>query len=455
MAKTKAKVLVIDDDGDVLTSLDLYLKQHFETVICEKDPKQIFQHFRDTDVDLILLDMNFRSGEDDGREGMYWLERILEHCPNCIVVLMTAYGEVELAVQAMKLGAFDFILKPFNNEKVRATLLAGLRLNASQKEVHKLKNLNQTLVNEESVENAFLGQSLPMRKVFQTIEKVAHTDANVLILGENGTGKELAARAIHRASRRSGQPFVGVDLGALNENLFESELFGHKKGAFTDAKEDRIGRFELANEGTLFLDEIGNLALPLQAKLLSALQNREISKLGSSQKIPVDIRLISATNMPLYERAAQDEFRQDLLYRINTVEIRMPSLRERIEDLPILVEHFLARFAKRYNKPVPELHSSAWMKLKKYNWPGNIRELQHTLERALIMSDNAVLEAIDFQLSPMQLNTDETGSLNLHQMEEHLIEKALEKHNGNISKAAKELGLTRAALYRRLDKYDI
>jgi DNA-binding NtrC family response regulator len=408
-----------------------------------------------SDIDIILLDMNFRSGEDDGREGMYWLERIVEACPECIVVLMTAYGEVELAVKAMKVGAFDFILKPFKNEKVLATLHAGFRLKNSQKEVVKLKSLNKTIEQNEMIEHAFLGHSLPMRKVFQTIEKVAQTDANVLILGENGTGKELAARAIHRASQRSRQPFVDVDLGALNENLFESELFGHKKGAFTDAVEDRIGRFELAHEGTLFLDEIGNLAPPLQAKLLSALQNREVSKLGSSQKVSVNIRLISATNMPLYEMAARDEFRQDLLYRINTVEIRMPALRERIEDLPLLVEHFLRRFAKRYNKPVPEFGQGAWEKLKKYNWPGNIRELQHTLERALILSDGPSLEAIDFQLSPMQMNTDELGTLNLHQMEEHLIQKALEKHNGNISKAAKDLGLTRAALYRRLDKYDI
>ena len=455
MAKTKARVLAIDDDLDVLTSLELFLKQHFETVICEEDPKQIFHHFRDADMDLILLDMNFRSGEDDGREGMYWLERIIEHCPNCIVVLMTAYGEVELAVKAMRMGAFDFILKPFNNEKVLATLHAGLRLNASQKEVSKLKTLNKTLEKEDKAENVFLGQSLPMRKVFQTIEKVAQTDANVLILGENGTGKELAARAIHQASKRQHQPFVGVDLGALNENLFESELFGHKKGAFTDAKEDRIGRFELAHDGTLFLDEIGNLIPPLQAKLLSALQNREIVRLGSSQKVPVNIRLISATNMPLYEMASRDEFRQDLLYRINTVEIRMPSLRERIEDLPLLVEHFMKRFSKRYNKPVPQLNATAWTKLKKYHWPGNIRELQHTLERALILSDGPELDAMDFQLSPMQVNTDEWGTLNLHRMEEHLIERALEKHNGNISKAAKDLGLTRAALYRRLDKYDL
>ena len=456
MKKIPAEALIVDDDPDVLTSLKLFLKQRLETVHCEQDSSRLNEYLNSGSVDLILLDMNFRSGEDDGREGMYWLQRIMEVRPNSVVILMTAYGEVELAVKAIKLGAFDFILKPFKNEKLLATLQAGLRLSRTQKEVDQLKTVSQVLSEDNtSGREAFLGDSLPMKKVFDTIEKVAKTDANVLILGENGTGKEMAAKAVHRASDRHDQPFISVDPGSLNENLFESELFGHVKGAFTDAKENKVGRFELAHGGTLFLDEIGNLAPPLQAKLLSALQNREVTRIGSSKKIKVNIRLVSATNMPLYEMAGMDEFRQDLLYRINTVEVRIPALRERLSDLSLLVDHFLERFSKRYHKPKPELSKEAWDKLKSYSWPGNVRELQHTLERVLILHEGQRLETRDFQLTNRAADTSEDEVLNLMAMEGRLIERALEKHQGNISKAAQELGITRAALYRRLDKHDL
>lgn len=453
--KTEGRILIIDDDRDVLISLKLFLKQHFTEVICEPSPQGLNQHLGEDAIDLILLDMNFRAGEDDGREGIYWLKHIMEVRPESIVILMTAFGEVNLAVSTIKMGAFDFILKPFQNEKLLATVQAGLKLRRTQKEVTALKQVKQSLSEEISGREAFLGNSLPMQKVFSTIKKVAKTDANVLILGENGTGKEMAARALHRESNRSNEAFINVDLGSLNENLFESELFGSVKGAFTDAKEDKPGRFELANKGTLFLDEIGNLAPALQSKLLSALQNREVIRIGSNKKIKVDIRLISATNMPLYEMAGKEEFRQDLLYRINTVEIRMPALRERPEDLPALVHHFLERFSKRYQKPVPEISKEAWEKMKSYPWPGNIRELQHTLERALILHEGPRMEMSDLQLNTNPSNHANLENLNLQEMEAQLIERALEKHRGNISKAAKELGLTRAALYRRLDKHDL
>ncbi|QTN39654.1 sigma-54-dependent Fis family transcriptional regulator [Cryomorphaceae bacterium] len=456
MKKTDARILVVDDDPDVLTSLKLFLKQHFKTVICEDTPTRITEHLNTDEVDLILLDMNFRAGEDDGREGMYWLNRIVEVRPSSVVILMTAYGEVELAVKAIKHGAFDFILKPFKNEKLLGTLLAGLRMNRTQKEVDQLKTTNQAFSEAQVADqNDFLGESLPMQKVFETIKKVAETDANVLLLGENGTGKEMAARAVHAHSNRKDQPFVSVDLGSLPESLFESELFGHVKGAFTDAKEDKIGRFELAHGGTLFLDEIGNLAPALQAKLLSALQNREITRVGSSKPVKVDIRLVSATNMPLYEMAGKDEFRQDLLYRINTVEVRMPALRERAEDLGLLVDHFMDRFSKRYHKKAPKISKEAWERLKSYRWPGNVRELEHTIERALILHEGDRLETRDLSLSNRTDNAPEHEELNLLAAEGKLIERALEKHQGNISKAAQDLGITRAALYRRMEKHDL
>jgi DNA-binding NtrC family response regulator len=374
-----------------------------------------------------------------------------------VVILITAFGDVEMAVRALKQGATDFILKPWQNEKLVATISTAIKLRQSYNEVDKLKKAKEML--EEQISRPFsdiIGQSPAINQVFELIDKVARTDANVLILGENGTGKELIARAIHQRSLRHKNSFVSVDMGAITETLFESELFGHKKGAFTDAREDRPGRFELANSGTLFLDEIGNLSMSLQSKLLSALQSRQVTRVGSNQVVSVDIRLICATNMPLYDMVKEGTFRQDLLYRINTVEIRVPPLCERVEDIPLLAQHYLNFYSKKYHKLVVKIDNDALDKLKRYAWPGNIRELQHAIERALIMTDSDTLHASDFLLSrSLANNNTNNDTLNLDEVERAAIAKALQLHNGNISKAAEELGLTRASLYRRMEKYGL
>ena len=409
--------------------------------------------------DVILLDMNFSQDTTSGKEGFYWLEQILEKDPQAVVILITAFGDVEMAVKALKAGATDFVLKPWQNEKLLATLSSASRLKKSYKEVTQLKQTSKTLQADSS--KAFkdiIGESDAIKKVFKLIDKVAATDANVLILGENGTGKELIARAIHTKSLRKDMPFIGVDMGAITESLFESELFGHKKGSFTDAKEDRAGRFEVASGGTLFLDEIGNLSQPLQSKLLTAVQNRKVTRIGSNQEIPVDIRLISATNMPVYEMVQENTFRQDLLYRINTVEIQLPPLRERMEDMELLANHFVKMYAGKYRKTISGVASTTVAKLQKYPWPGNIRELQHAIERAIIMSDNAQLMPEDFFFLAQKPDTNvslEPDSYNLEDLEKNMIQKVVNKHEGNISKAAKELGLTRASLYRRLEKHGL
>ncbi|NVJ48283.1 MAG: sigma-54-dependent Fis family transcriptional regulator, partial [Cytophagia bacterium] len=397
-------------------------------------------------------------GENDGSDGLHWLNRILDIDPNAIVILVTAYGEFDLAVKAIKLGGTDFITKPWKNEKLYATITSALQLRRSKLEVDRLKNTTKSISNDVDQKYAnFLGESLPMQRVFSLIEKVGPTDANVLILGENGTGKELAARALHKKSDRADQVFIKVDLGSISETLFESELFGHVKGAFTDAKEDKPGRFELAQGGTLFLDEIGNLSLPLQAKLLSVLQQRKVSRVGSGKEIPIDIRLVCATNMPLYEMVEEGEFRQDLLYRINTVELKMPSLSERSEDIDLLVEHFLNVFGKKYKKTNMRIDAGTMNKLKKHHWPGNIRELEHAVERAIILADGNKLGPNDFMLgnSKVSAKSKEDENLNITENEKRLILKALDKHNGNVTRAAKELGLDRLALYRRMQKYGL
>lgn len=450
-----AKILMIDDDEDVLLAAKMLLKKQNYQVIIEKNPNKIPFLLNNDTYDVILLDMNFSKDITSGKEGFYWLEKILEKDPQAVVILITAFGDIEMAVKALKQGATDFILKPWQNEKLIATISTAIRLRQSYHEVDKLRKAKEML--EEQISRPFgeiIGQSAAIREVFTLIEKVAKTDANVLILGENGTGKELIARAIHQRSLRHNNSFVAVDMGAITETLFESELFGHKKGAFTDAREDRHGRFELAHGGTLFLDEIGNLSLNLQSKLLSALQSRQITRVGSNQPIPVDIRLICATNMPLYEMVKQGTFRQDLLYRINTVEIHVPPLSDRIEDIPLLAEHYLKVYARRYHKPVTGIAPGAMEKLKRYAWPGNIRELQHAIERAVIMTDSDTLQETDFLFGrPVGIASAET--LNLDEVEKAAIVKALNLHNGNISKAAAELGLTRASLYRRMEKYGL
>jgi two-component system, NtrC family, response regulator HydG len=372
------------------------------------------------------------------------------------VILITAFGDVEMAVRALKQGATDFILKPWQNEKLIATIATAIKLKQSYNEVDKLKKAKEML--EEQISKPFaeiIGKSQAIQEVFNLTDKVAKTDANVLILGENGTGKELIARAIHQRSPRKDNSFVSVDMGAITETLFESELFGHKKGAFTDAREDRPGRFELANRGTLFLDEIGNLSLSLQSKLLSALQSRQVTRVGSNQAHAVDIRLICATNMPLHKMVQEGTFRQDLLYRINTVEVRVPPLCERVEDIPLLAQHYLTYYAKKYHKQVKLITPEAMDRLKRYAWPGNIRELQHAIERALIMTDSDTLQESDFLLSRSITAGATNNTLNLDEVERTAIAKALQMHNGNISKAADELGLTRASLYRRMEKYGL
>lgn len=459
MEQKHGKILIVDDNEDLLKAAKMFLKRHFAQVDIEKNPEAIPALLNNEDYDVILLDMNFTKDVSSGSEGYYWLEKILQLDPSSVVVLITAYGDVQMAVKAIKAGATDFVLKPWENDKLLATLFSAMRLRESRDEVETLKiknhEINQALNDRFS---EIIGQSSSMQKIFQTIDRVAKTDANVLILGENGTGKELVARAIHRNSSRKSENFVGVDLGSITETLFESELFGHKKGAFTDAKEDRAGRFELANNGTLFLDEIGNLSMPLQAKLLTALQQRRVSRVGANKDTAIDIRLICATNMPLYDMVKENRFRQDLLYRINTIEVEIPPLRERIEDIPLLASHFLKHYAVKYDKTVNKISEGAMTRMHKHPWPGNIRELQHAIERAVILSNTSVLQPEDFNFTPVtaredgQLNLDQ---YNLEEVEKLLIRKVLKKYNGNITQAATELGLTRSSLYRRLEKYGL
>ncbi len=453
----KIKVLIVDDDEDVLLAAKLLLKKQAMDVEIEKNPNKIPFLLNNNSYDVILLDMNYSMDTTSGKEGFHWLEKILELDPSAVVIMITAFGDVNMAVQAIKIGATDFVLKPWQNEKLIATINSASRLRKSFQEVEDLKQTKSALMKDLSTGSEILGSSNAMKNVFAIINKVAKTDANVLILGENGTGKELIAREIHNQSLRNNNAFVTVDMGALSETLFESELFGHKKGAYTDAKEDRPGRFEIAHKGSLFLDEIGNLTSPLQSKLLTVLQNRQVTRLGTNKPISIDIRLISATNMPITEMVDTNEFRQDLLYRINTVEIHLPSLRERMDDLELLANHFLEMYSKKYRKPVKKILSSTIKKLQSYHWPGNIRELQHAIERAIIMSEESSLQPDDFFFLNQKSDSKQVMSdtYNLDEMEKVMVQKAIDKHGGNISKAAKELGLTRASLYRRLEKHGL
>ncbi|SEI76723.1 DNA-binding transcriptional response regulator, NtrC family, contains REC, AAA-type ATPase, and a Fis-type DNA-binding domains [Cyclobacterium xiamenense] len=456
--KNLGKLLIIDDNEDLLFAAKMLLKKHAKEVHIEKDPRRIPFLVTNNSFDVILLDMNFTEDTTSGKEGFHWLRQIKEIDPKAVVILITAFGDVEMAVQALKEGATDFILKPWQNEKLLATLSAAIKLKESYNEVDKLSSKQRQL--QADLKKPFsdiIGQSASMKNVFSIIEKVARTDANILILGENGTGKELIARAIHDRSERKDEIFVGVDMGAITESLFESELFGHKRGAYTDAKEDRAGRFEVADKGTLFLDEIGNLSMPLQSKLLTVLQKREVTRIGTNKSIPIDIRLICATNMPVHEMIMENSFRQDLLYRINTVEIFLPPLRDRQDDIPILAAHFLKVYSAKYRKQFKGLKQNALQLLQRYSWPGNIRELQHAIERAIIMAEGNELDSRDFFFLSGKPATDKvsTNTYNLDEVEKTLIQKAIDKNGGNISKAAKALGLTRASLYRRLEKYGL
>jgi DNA-binding NtrC family response regulator len=454
------RILIVDDNEDLLKAARMFLKRHFRQVDTEKNPESIPSLITNEAYDVIMLDMNFTKDLSSGHEGFQWLERILDLDSSAVVVLITAYGDVQMAVRAIKEGASDFVLKPWENEKLLATLYSAMRLRQSRMEVSDLRS--RQLVMAQAADNPFhdiIGKSTAMQRVFDTVQRVAVTDANVLILGENGTGKEVIARAIHRNSPRNAEVFVSVDMGAISETLFESELFGHVKGAFTDAREDRPGRFEIAHKGSLFLDEIANLSMPLQAKLLSALQTRNITRVGSNKAREVDIRLICATNMPIYDMVKENRFRQDLLYRINTIEIQMPALRERAEDIPLLASHFLQVYARKYNKPARAISEAAMKRMLKYEWPGNVRELQHAIERAVIMSNGQVLNPEDFFLNPRPSAPDEENltieDYHIEEVEKILIRKVLRKHDGNITHAANELGLTRSSLYRRLEKYGL
>ncbi|HEX6994994.1 MAG TPA: sigma-54 dependent transcriptional regulator [Gammaproteobacteria bacterium] len=456
MATRSGRILVVDDDHGVLTAAKLLLKRHFAVVQTESDPTRI-EALLALGFDVVLLDMNFALGANTGAEGFEWLKRILSIDPAIVVILMTAYGDVDTAVKAIKSGATDFVLKPWQNEKLIATVTAALRLHESRAEVEALRQRNRELGTGRSSDR-IIGESAAMARVHALVRRAAPTDANVLILGEAGTGKELIARAVHEQSARAREVFLSVDLGAVSEHLFESELFGHKRGAFTDARDDRAGRFQAASGGTLFLDEIGNLPLHLQGKLLRVLEERAVTPLGVDHAVPVDVRLIAATNMPLRQMCRRGEFREDLLYRINTVEIQLPPLRERTEDIPALVEHFIDVYARKYNLARKQVTPGALKRLEAHAWPGNVRELRHAVERALIMSERPVLDAHDFfptdgATGPTQdLDLDD---LKLEAVEHHVIRKVLAKHAGNVSRAARELGITRASLYRRMEKYGL
>lgn len=451
MILKNARILVIDDDTDVLTAVKLLLKTEAKEVVTEKNPELIHSLLTANRFDIVLLDMNFKSSINTGNEGIFWLKKIKEIDENLSVIMITAYGDIDLAVRSLKEGAADFMVKPWHNEKLLEAIKEILRTKGKTA-------AEAPVIITSAIGKEIIGESDVMNYIFFKIEKIAPTDANIFILGENGTGKELVAKAIHDHSLRADKPFVKVDVGALTESLFESELFGHTKGSFTGAAEGRAGRFEAANGGTLFLDEIGNISMQQQAKLLSVLQNRQVSRVGSNDAIKLDIRLICATNLSLTELANESRFRKDLIYRINTVEILMPPLRKRDGDIMILAKHFAAMYAAKYLKPVPDFDAKAIEKLKHYNFPGNVRELQYTMERAVIMAEGETLTADDLIFSPIEnavQEAAETRDMNLGVVEKNTILRVIEKHNGNISKAAKELGITRTALYRRLSKYEL
>lgn len=449
----QGKILIIDDNEDVLFALNLLLEPYVEQIRVTTQPERI-EHFMESYVpDVILLDMNFRRDAISGQEGFFWLEKIKKTDPDAVVLFITAYADTEKAVRAIKAGATDFIPKPWEKEKLLATLSAALKLRESRTEVRSLKRQVAALESSEDDGFEIIGESNAMQEIFTTIEKLRDTDANILILGENGTGKDLVARALYHHSPRSGQVFVGIDLGSIPEQLFESELFGYEKGAFTDARRDKPGRMEVATGGTLFLDEIGNLSLPMQAKLLTAIEKQQITRLGATRPISIDVRLISATNINIHEMVGKGTFRQDLLYRINTIELHIPPLRERGNDIQLLADYFLARYARKYKKDIKGLSRDARSKLQNYNWPGNVRELQHAIERAVILSDGMMLKPENFMLQPTASNkTAELEELNLSILEKEAIERALRRAEGNVTRAAELLGITRFALYRKLDK---
>ena len=453
MQNQKGSILVIDDNKSILSAIEILLIPEFHEVTLLSNPNQILTELSRKDFNLVILDMNFKAGVNTGNEGIYWLERIKETKPEISVVMITAYGDIDTAVRALKSGASDFVLKPWDNNKLLATLKLAIQLNFSKKEVQKLKERETELKKEMNREQRYIiGSSPQLMSVLNLVRKVAKTDANVLITGENGTGKELIAQEIHRLSGRAKEVLVSVDMGSLSETLFESELFGHVKGSFTDAHENRQGKFEFANKGTLFLDEIGNLSFHLQAKLLSVIENRQFSRIGSNQLIPTDIRLICATNKNMENMVHEGLFREDLLYRINTIQVELPPLRDRGNDIFTLAEFFLKKYTNKYNKPNLKINQQAHDKLLRYSWPGNIRELQHTIEKAVILSESNIIKPEDLYLrtgSPVNFNSSVST---LEEMEKQMIQLALEKNNGNFTAAADQLGITRQTLYNRIKR---
>jgi DNA-binding NtrC family response regulator len=450
------RILVVDDNEDILHAARLLLKRHFASVQTLSDPAQLATLVRRGGFDVLLLDMNFTAGADDGSEGLACLSEVLSIDPQAVVVMVTAHSDVELAVGAMKKGAADFVTKPWENERLLATLMAALNLRRSKLEAADLRQRNSGLAAATHSETGMIGTAPAMLKVFGAIRRTAPTDANVLILGENGTGKELVAREIHRLSGRANEVFLRVDMGALSPQLFESELFGHRRGAFTDAKQDRTGFFRAATGGTLFLDEIGNVPLHLQSKLLTALERREVVPVGAEKAEPIDVRLICATNLEPERLANENLFRQDLLYRINTVEMVLPPLRERKEDIPLLLEHYAALYSQKYNLPAKRLSAALIDRLTSWSWPGNVRALRHAVERAVILSESDLLGPADFALSGPQAPQEASAEVSrLDAVEKAAIVRALEKHSNNVSRAAEALGLTRTSLYRRMEKYGL
>jgi DNA-binding NtrC family response regulator len=452
----KGTLLIVDENKDILDALEKIMKSEVEKIIVVNDPDRISTILGKNNIDIVMLDMNFKSEIHNGNEGLFWMREIFRHDNNISVIIVTASGDIELAVKAIREGAVDFILRPWDNSKLLATLNVAWQLRVSRLEASTLKKDNQQLKNEinRGGEKIVLGASPTMINVMNIVRKVAATDANVLITGENGTGKELVAREIHRLSKRAGELMVSVDMGSITETLMESELFGHARGAFTDAKEDRKGKFEHAHNGSLFLDEIGNLSLQSQAKLLSALQNRYIVRVGSNKQIPVDIRLICATNRNLNRMVSEGLFREDLLYRINTILIEVPPLRDRVDDIPILANYFLKVNCDRYGKGIIKLNTHALEKLSNHEWPGNVRELQHAIEKAVIMSDSTVLKPADFVFNSSSVNLMHK-EMTLDEMEKKLISDSIRKYSNNMSVIAHKLGITRQTLYNKIKKYNL
>jgi DNA-binding NtrC family response regulator len=453
----KGKILILDDNKSVLTALEMLLQIEFESVFTLSNPVTLLSQIKQHNIDIVLLDMNFRAGINNGNEGIFWLNEIQKLDSSISVVMITAYGDVELAVKAVKKGAFDFILKPWDNNKLISTLHAAMKLRKSRIENISLKNTTTTLKQElKKNTQAIIGQSLSMKTVMDMVKKVAKTDANIFITGENGTGKELIAREIHNYSKRSNELMLSVDMGSISESLFESELFGHLKGSYTDANEERTGKFEAANKGSLFLDEIGNLSLSMQAKILSVLQNRSVTKLGSNTSVPIDIRLISATNKNLISMIKEGLFREDLLYRINTITIELPPLRDRENDILLLADYYLHKYSSKYDKDGLKINQKAKQKLLNYSWPGNVRELQHSIEKAVILADDSILGESSFSLIDNILDQNlNLQNTTIEEMEKTMILVSIKNEKGNMSAVAKNLGITRQTLYNKLKRYEI